>query len=342
MKRKHEDEQSDDPEKKILKNLVNQEVSTLTSFTPSHHIASTHTDSTDIASIHIASTDLNPTHIVSSHTGTNSLNDMASSSSTTPIISKKIQKKIDKSRALQEFRLQQKSDKPKLCPSYKQDTHARSTSNLCPNKKKKETKFEADEFTKQFVIKTSLKNTCKNQLFAKNLAQVVEYTNMIIHVGSLFVNFVFLKLLGNAQAIPVIEQNLFASMFALITGIGYSSLLNIATKQYETFIRNYIHDTHERRSTMSDKNSNTYRKNLPVASRKALAYYIYHKKQGSSPTWPSNVQNSPENIETTEKLLTLWSTYQPDSWDTKSLYCDSDTLYSKPHLFFKWFYVKSY
>ncbi|KAI8644206.1 hypothetical protein BD408DRAFT_319973, partial [Parasitella parasitica] len=109
----------------------------------------------------------------------------------------------------------------------------------------------------------SLKNTCKNQLFAKNLAQVVKYTNMIIHVGSLFVNFVFLKLLGNGQAIPVIEQNIFASMFALITGNGkkvpkylkeyfndfcdltsldrekikgieYSSLLNIAAKQYET------------------------------------------------------------------------------------------------------------
>lgn len=204
----------------------------------------------------------------------------------------------------------------------------------------------------------------------------MEYTNRIIYVGSLFVNFVFLKLLGNGQAIPVIEQNLFASLFALITGngkkapkylnehfndfcdltsldreknkgIGYSSLLNIAANQYETLVRNYIHDTHERRSimyslnTMSDKNSDNYRKDLPVASRKALAYYIYHKKQGSSPTWPSNVQNSPENIETTEKLLTLWSEYQPDTWDSKPLYCDSDTLYSKPHLFFKWFYFLS-
>ncbi|KAI8644204.1 hypothetical protein BD408DRAFT_413462 [Parasitella parasitica] len=82
MKRKHEDEQYC-----LGADLVNQEISTLTSFTPSHHIASTHTDSTEIASIHIASTDLNPTHIVSSHTGTNSPSDMSSSSSTTPIIS---------------------------------------------------------------------------------------------------------------------------------------------------------------------------------------------------------------------------------------------------------------
>ncbi|KAI8643257.1 hypothetical protein BD408DRAFT_415213, partial [Parasitella parasitica] len=83
MKRKHEDEQYC-----LGADMVNQEISTLTSFTPSsHHIASTHTDSIDIASIHITSTDLNPTHIVSSHTGTNSPNDMASSSSTTPIIS---------------------------------------------------------------------------------------------------------------------------------------------------------------------------------------------------------------------------------------------------------------
>ncbi|CEP08293.1 hypothetical protein [Parasitella parasitica] len=342
MRRKHEEEQSDGPEKKFPRNQVDQEISTLTTFTPSHDtastytdptdvastdvastdvastdvastglnsidVASTHIDSTDVASIHIASTDLNPTHIGSSNTGTNSSNVTASSSSTTPVTSKKIQKKIDKSRALQEFRLQQKSDKPKLCPSCKQDTHARSTSNLCPNKKKKEAKLEADEFTKQFVIKTSLKSTCKNKLFAKNLAQVVEYTNRIIYVGSLFVNFVFLKLLGNGQAIPVIEQNLFAFMFALITGngkkaptylneyfndfceltsldreqikgIGYSSLLNVAAKQYETLVRNYVHETHERRSimyflnTMSDENSGNYRKDLPVASRKALAY----------------------------------------------------------------------
>jgi hypothetical protein len=56
---------------------------------------------------------------------------------------------------------------------------------------------------------------------------------------------------------------------------------------------------------MSDKNSSNYRNDLPVASRKALAYYIYYKKQGLNPSWPSSVPNTTQNIETTEKLLDL-------------------------------------
>jgi hypothetical protein len=60
---------------------------------------------------------------------------------------------------------------------------------------------------------------------------------------------------------------------------------------------------------MSGKNSSNYCKDLSVASRKALAYYIYHKKQGLNPSW---------------------SIYQPDV-------CTSEKLYAKTHLFFKWF-----
>jgi hypothetical protein len=79
---------------------------------------------------------------------------------------------------------------------------------------------EEDERTEQFVIKTSLKNICNNQQFVQNIARVVDYTNKITYVGSLFVNFVFIRLLATDFLIPNIEQNLFTSIFAVITSNG--------------------------------------------------------------------------------------------------------------------------
>ncbi|ORE01499.1 hypothetical protein BCV72DRAFT_321230, partial [Rhizopus microsporus var. microsporus] len=121
---------------------------------------------------------------------------------------------------------------------------------------------------------------------------------------------------------------------------NYSSILSIAGKQYEVLVRNHIHETHEQRSIayflnmMSDNNSSNCCKELSVTSRKALVYFIYKQKQGSEPSWPSSVPCSNYYKEFTESIASMWSKYQPDQ-------CDSDTLYSKPHLFFKWFYFLS-
>jgi hypothetical protein len=83
-------------------------------------------------------------------------------------------------------------------------------------------------------------------------------------------------------------------------------------------------------NTMSDKTSLYHRNNLFVRSKKALSYYIYHKKQGINPSWPSSVPNTEENIKIAEKLLDVWSIYQPSN-------CNFEKLYSGSHLFFKWF-----
>ncbi|KAI7879540.1 uncharacterized protein EV154DRAFT_393790, partial [Mucor mucedo] len=115
------------------------------------------------------------------------------------------------------------------------------------------------------VIKASLSNICKNEQFFANIRKLSRYTTKFLFVGSLFANFVFIKLLGENKLIPVIEQSLFTNMFALLTGNGkrapdylkeyytlfcesttldyeslksqgYSSILSIAGKQYEVLV----------------------------------------------------------------------------------------------------------
>ena len=215
----------------------------------------------------------------------------------------------------------------------------------------------------------SLPNVCNNQQLVQHIKNLADYTTKILFVGSLFVNFIFIKLLDDGQVIPSIEQSLFTNIFAVMAGngkkaphylkeyftlfcelitvdreslksINYSIIFSIAGKQYEVLVRNHIHETHERRSItyflnmMSDNNSSNCCKELPVASRKAFVYFIYKQKQGSEPSWPSSAPCSNYYKEITENIASMWSKYQPDQ-------CDSDTLYSKPHLFLKWLYFLS-
>ncbi|PHZ17818.1 uncharacterized protein RHIMIDRAFT_310421 [Rhizopus microsporus ATCC 52813] len=259
--------------------------------------------------------------------------------------------------------------KSRKCLFFLKGTRAFETSSLCPNKKAKVPVYSPDERVENFVIKTSLPNVCNNQQLVQYIKNLADYTAKVLFVGSLFANFIFIKLLDDDQAIPIIEQSLFTNIFAVMTGngkkaphylkeyftlfcelttidrdslksINYSIILSIAGKQYEILVKNHIHETHERRSIMHflnmmyDNNSSNCCKDLPVASRKALAYFIYKQKQGSEPSWPSSVPCNNYYKKIAESIANMWSKYQPDQYD-------SDTLYSKPHLFFKWFYFLS-
>ena len=297
------------------------------------------------------------------------VNQGTSSFSSKPGPSKKAQQKIDKQNAFLKFKTEQKALKEVKYPSCGLTTHARSTSNFCPNKNAKVPVCSPDERVKNFVIKMSLPNVCNNQQLVQHIKNLADYTTKILFVGSLFVNFIFIKLLDDGQVIPSIEQSLFTNIFAVMAGNGkkaphylkeyftlfcelitvdreslknvnFSIIFSIAGKQYEVLVRNYIHETHERRSItyflnmMSDNNSSNCCKELPVASRKAFVYFIYKQKQGSEPSWPSSAPCSNYYKEITENIASMWSKYQPDQ-------CDSDTLYSKPHLFLKWLYFLS-
>src|SRR6478735_11666958 len=130
-----------------------------------------------------------------------------------PPTSKKIQKKIDKQLALQDFRMKTKINTEKTCPSCGLHIHSRSSSNLCPKKKQKEPSHNPDEKKETFAIKSSLKNICTDTRVSEKIASVVAYTTKAIYVGSLFMNYIFLKLLNKGEQVPIIDHTLVYSIF---------------------------------------------------------------------------------------------------------------------------------
>lgn len=311
------------------------------------------------------------------HAGSNSEDSLpdastSSSSSTLPHISKKRQVKLDKKSALRDFKMGKKSDKKKKCSSCGLDNHERKSSSLCLNYKQKEAKSEPEEKEETFVIKCSLKNVCKDREFIDAITSVTTYTTKVMFIGSLFINYYFLKVLSNDEDVPVIDHTFIYSVFTLITGngkktptyikdvfnefcteceinqatlksltsIGYSSVLSIVCKQYETLVRNHICENHEKRTTrffleaLSNKSSPFFCKDMSIAKRKSLAHYIYTLKMKQESVWPSSVEKSPHLEDIVKKLNLLWSNYQ-------DLNNDPEDLYSQPHRFFKWmFYLQ--
>lgn len=277
-----------------------------------------------------------------------SSSDIGSSSST--LESKKIQKKIDKKKALKEFNEQIKSKKPMLCPSCKQTDHSRSTSKLCPyRKEKKVIRLKDDDYkVETFTIKSSLKNTCMDARIIKSINNLVEYTTKVIYVGSLFANYVILKRVDANEDVPIINQDFVYALFSTLSGngnkapkfisqyleefkktcqideqvleslksIGYATILSISAKQYETLIRNHVCENHERRSTrffletLSCKTSEFYCRALTVSQRKSLAHYIYGQRLKEKSRWPSSVERTNALDEIVKKVQALWAQYQ--------------------------------
>lgn len=123
--------------------------------------------------------------------------------------------------ALSKFRLKTKTDKKTTCPSCKQDTHARLTSNPCPNKKvKRDIPRNDDEKIENFTIKCSLKKTCRDARIIKSINKLVGYATMVIHVGSLFANYIIFKLAEVDGDMPIIDHNFTNAILSVLSGNG--------------------------------------------------------------------------------------------------------------------------
>lgn len=112
------------------------------------------------------------------------------------------------------------SNTKKTCPSCGLDTHARSTSNLCTAKKQKKSTHNSDEKKETFFIKCSLKNICRDRRLIDSIASVTAYTMKVVCIGSLFINYIVLKLLSKGEEVPIIAHTLVYSIFTLVTGNG--------------------------------------------------------------------------------------------------------------------------
>src|SRR6478735_3564001 len=189
--------------------------SALTTSVASGSQASTSQASTSHVSTSQASTSHASTSQASTSQASTSQASTSQAPSALPPTSKKIQKKIDKQLALQDFRMKTKSNTEKTCPSCGLHTHSRSSSNLCPKKKQKEPSHNPDEKKETFAIKSSLKNICTDTRVYKKIALVVAYTTKAIHISSLFMNYIFLKLLNKGEQVPIIDHTLVYSISLL-------------------------------------------------------------------------------------------------------------------------------
>ncbi|CEI93606.1 hypothetical protein RMCBS344292_07837 [Rhizopus microsporus] len=82
----------------------------------------------------------------------------------------------------------QKALKEVKFPSCGLTTHARSTSNLCPNKKAKVPVCSPDERVENFVIKTSLPNVCNNQQLVQYIKDLADYTTKFLFMALFYAN----------------------------------------------------------------------------------------------------------------------------------------------------------
>ncbi|KAI8971939.1 hypothetical protein BDF20DRAFT_838210 [Mycotypha africana] len=180
-------------------------------------------------------------------------------------------------------------------------THARQASNLCPSRKIKVPICDEDEKVEKFVIKTTMPNVCKSEQFCEQILKVATYTSKVLYLGSLFVNYLFIKLFEIKDAdVFVIEQTLFTNIFAVITGNGKKAPDDIK-EHFKTF-----------------------------CDLTTLDPQLLKNLQGPSPSWPASLSRSDALDKIVANFTAIWEKYQPSD-------CDLKTLYSKPHLFFKWF-----
>ncbi|KAG0884954.1 hypothetical protein G6F34_013287 [Rhizopus arrhizus] len=166
MKRRYKNDpaKSSSTKRKILKKVNSDNISVTSALTTS--VASGSQASTSQASTsHVSTSQASTSQASTSQAST------SQAPSALPPTSKKIQKKIDKQLALQDFRMKTKSNTEKTCPSCGLNTHSRSSSNLCPKKKQKEPSHNPDEKKETFAIKSSLKNICTDTRVLKRLLQ---------------------------------------------------------------------------------------------------------------------------------------------------------------------------
>ncbi|KAI8372795.1 uncharacterized protein BYT42DRAFT_615999 [Radiomyces spectabilis] len=250
-----------------------------------------------------------------------------------------------------------------ICSTCGQPGHSRSSNKLCPEYKPR--RIATTELKRTSIIKTSLINTCKNDVFIDNLQNVVGHIRDITYFGALFANYHLLRCLHLDRTIPSFCQQIFYDMFSMIMGNGnkasadikasfnqfrqdipmfdpanfksqgYSTLVSGAAKQYDTNMRNHLVANFESKTKqyllirLSDAGDPFHLPDLTVQQRKSIAAYIYQEAAGDKKgTWPAA-------IERTEALEAKLSDFIQDlSLGPKPI--NDITLNANPHLYLRW------
>ncbi|GAA5806685.1 hypothetical protein MFLAVUS_000033 [Mucor flavus] len=168
--------------------------------------------------------------------------------------------------------------------------------------------ISSDEKEETFVIKCSLKNTCRDTRFVSSIASVTAYTTKVMYIGALFMNYIALKILSKGEQVPIIDHKLVYSVFTLITGNG---------KKTSEYIQGYF------KEFCKDCDINE----TMLETLKSIGY----SSQNHQSQWPSSIEKNQDFEHIVQQLNTLWTEYQ-------TMNCNPEDLYSQPHEFFKWLY----
>ncbi|KAL1931006.1 hypothetical protein VTP01DRAFT_10143 [Rhizomucor pusillus] len=146
---------------------------------------------------------------------------------------KRARKQEEKAKLQEEKQAKKKdSGKRRVCPTCKGADHSRSSNKQCPFYKPK--RRHATELKRTSIIKTTLKNICKEEQFVNAVQKPIEHVRDITYVGSLFANFFFLSLLEQEKPIPPMSHDLVYALFTTIAGQGCKAPESVETA-FKTF-----------------------------------------------------------------------------------------------------------
>ncbi|KAF1806468.1 hypothetical protein V8B55DRAFT_1372622 [Mucor lusitanicus] len=203
------------------------------------------------------------------------------------------------------------SDKKCRCGST---THQTTRYHDCPLRANKMTAVQDDEYCQNFAIKTRLDTVCEYQNIKQTIRDICARITRLCHFGSMFINFVVLRMLQNEMEIPALNHNFVYTCMSLVAGegskatqfmqdtlkqfkteawneaftrslrcTGYMAVVSYVAKSYATFIRLHLAENLEKRTArylttlMSDTTSKYYLE-LLVKNRKSLAQHIWSKR----------------------------------------------------------------
>lgn len=163
----------------------------------------------------------------------------------------------------------------KPCPTCGKNDHSRNISSLCDGfvpSRRVETGFK-----RKSTIKSSLATCCDNQPLIQVLQQTVKTCRNLSYVGSLFLNFLLVRRLGDNEAVPHINQDFVYRAFCQLVGQGSTvdlwvrdlyrafhplvpehlrqqfytktAMITAIAREYVVNFRNHVTDNFERRTT---------------------------------------------------------------------------------------------
>ncbi|KAL1930102.1 hypothetical protein VTP01DRAFT_1256 [Rhizomucor pusillus] len=213
---------------------------------------------------------------------------------------KRARKQEEKAKLQEEKQAKKKdSGQRRVCPTCKGTDHSRSSNKKCSFYKPK--RQHATELERTSIIKTTLKNICKEERFVNAVQKPIEHFRDITYVGSVFATPESIKTAFKTfkSQIPAFDAKRFRSK-------GFMTLISQAAQEYEENIGNHITANMVKKTQeyifvrLTDENDEFFI-TATVSEKKALADHVCAVLKME----PGNEINIPKFIKDYDKLAAL-------------------------------------